>query len=480
MYNNSLTELSRMIKNKEIKPSELCAAFLSRYSEIEPKVNAFITLDREAVMQRAKELDEIPVTPETPVLFGIPVAVKDNICTKDMRTTCASKMLGDFIPLYDAAVITKLKEAGAVIMGKTDMDEFAMGSTCETSYFVRENKKGRVANPYNYDHVPGGTSGGSAAAVASGSAAAALGSDTGGSVRLPAAYCGLVGYKPTYGAVSRHGLIAYAGSFDQIGPITKTVGDAALLTSVIADDFIDFGNIKDIKDIDMKGKRIGVIKECTGDGVLDVPQVYNALEVYKSLGAEITEISMPSVKESLSVYYILAMAEASSNLAKYDGVRFGWRAENPGDANNANDANSGLEGLYINSRAEAFGDEVRRRILLGTYILSTGRYELYYKKAKAAQAVLCGEFKRAFEQDGFDVLFTPVARGAAPKFGGGNIEMFDKCTVPANIAGLPAVSAPCGFSDGLPVGFQLIGNRFDDANLLGFARAFEMTEVYKS
>jgi len=340
--------------------------------------------------------------------------------------------------------------------------------------------KGRVTNPHKHiddnglERVPGGSSGGSAAAVSAGSSVIALGSDTGGSIRLPAAYCGLVGYKPSYGVVSRYGLLAYAGSFDQIGAIARTVSDAALLASVIAghdamDATSDTKFAPDFTGIDsfnIKGKKIGILKECHEDLSEEIQkEIYTTHEIYKSLGAELIEISVPLIKECLSIYYIIAMAEASANLAKYDGIRYGYRAEKFDD----------MDSLYINSRTEGFGNEVKRRIWLGTYILCAENYERYYKKARLAQAILREQYKAAFEK--CDILFTPVSPVTVPKFGikpGAEMcDMLDRCTVPVNTAGLPAVSLPCAMKNGLPVGFQLVGKWFDDASLLGFARAFE-------
>jgi aspartyl-tRNA(Asn)/glutamyl-tRNA(Gln) amidotransferase subunit A len=461
LYKKSVAELSRMLKQKEIKPSEICESFLLRHGEAEPEINAYITFDSEYIINRAKELDNLFLNfaeGELPALFGIPVAVKDSICTRDMRTTCASKMLEDFRPPYDAEVISRLKKNGAVIAGKTDMDEFSMGSTGETSYFARENKKGRVNNPYDIKRVPGGSSSGSAAAVAAGSAAIALGADTGGSVRLPAAYCGLVGYKPTYNIISRNGLIAYAGSLDTIGTLARTVSDAALLAGVIG----DFKNLKflNIDAFDLKGKKIGIIKECFEDSN-NLNKLSGVCEIYKSLGAEISEISVPMIKNALPAYYIIAMAEASSNLARYDGIRYGFRAEKTEDPED--------------SRTEGFGDEVKRRIWAGTYILSAGNYGKYYDKARKAREILRGQFDAAFEKCG--VLLSPSAPDIAPEFGiapGADMYgLFDRCAVPANLAGLPAISVPCGMKNNMPLGFQLTGRRFGDAELLGFARAFE-------
>jgi aspartyl-tRNA(Asn)/glutamyl-tRNA(Gln) amidotransferase subunit A len=428
----SAVELSHLIRRRELKPSEVAVAFLARYEETK-ELNAFITVDKEAVLRRAKELDETPITPETHPLFGLPVAVKDNIATKDLPTTCASKMLENFRPPYDAAVVTRLLDAGAVILGKTNMDEFAMGSNGAKSFF------GPVINPRSEAGAPpGGSSSGSAAAVAAKSAPLALGSDTGGSIRLPAALCGVVGYKPSYGMVSRDGLFAYAGSFDQIGPIARTVTDAALLASAIAERPID---VPSIENFSVKGRKIGVLKECYS-GVVD-----KAVKIYKTLGAEVVEISIPLAAECVPIYCIIAFCEASSSLSVYDGVRFGHRSQAEGD-------------IYTNSRSEGFGAEVRRRIWLGTYMLSAGKYEQYYKKARIAQAMLRDAFDSAFSR--CDALLAPVSPHS-PRHGEVQ-SLRDKCTVLANLTGLPAIAVG---------NRQLIGKRFDDETLLGFARAFE-------
>lgn len=484
----SASELSRLIHQKEVKPSEICAAFLSRIEALESKVNAFITLDKESVMRRGKELDDIPVTPETSAVFGLPIAVKDNICTFDMPATCASKMLADFKPPYDATVVSNLREQGAVIMGKTNMDEFAMGSSCENSYF------GASHNPHDLTRMTGGTSGGSAAAVAAGMTPLSLGSDTGGSIRQPASYCGAVGYKPTYGIVSRYGLLAYAGSFDTIGTITRTVSDAALLAHSIAGHdtmdatsvpktILDYSNLSNIlsniEQFDVKGKKIGVPKEYFHGNIGNITglnedirtAVMSAAETYKFMGAELIDISLPLTEYCLPVYHIIAAAEASSNLAKYDGLRYGYRAKDFDGKD--------IESLYVNSRTEGFGTEVKKRIIAGTYVLSAGNYDIYYKKARIVQSMIRQEFKSAFEK--CDIILTPVTPNIAFKIGEKRVTtesyesyLTDIYTVPVNLAGLPAVSVPCG-KDGnnMPVGVQLIGKRFDDGNLFGFARAFE-------
>ena len=469
LYAKCVSELSRMVHQKEIKPSELCAGLFSRCDNVEPKINAFICLDREAAMQRAKELDEIPITPQTSRLFGIPIAINDNICTRDMPTTCASKMLKDFRPPFNATAVSRLCEQGAVIMGKTNMDEFAMGSSGETSIF------GPARNPHDTGRVPGGASSGSAAAVAAGSAVLALGSDTGGDVRLPAAFCGTVGYKPTYGAVSRYGLISYAGSLDQIGTLSRTVSGAALLASAIAghdpmDATSNPGFIPDfsgIEEFDVKNKRIGVIKECFDQLPDDMYKGINvAKEIYKSLGAIVEDVSLPMINHSLPIHYIIALAEASSGLAKYDGVRFGHRCDKFDD----------IDSLYVNSRTEGFGAAVKQRIWLGTYLLSGPNIDAYYKRARIAQAMLREQFKDCLAK--YNVLLTPVSPITAFRFeerpNNSTIRLTHKFTAPVNAVGLPAVSLPCSKDrSGMPVNFQLIGKWFDDSALFGFARALE-------
>ena len=480
IYKKTAAELSRLVRTRELKPSEICESFLLR-SEETARINAFIHIDGEAVMKTAKKLDTTPITSETHGLFGLPVAINDNICTKDMPTTCASKMLQDFTPPYDATVITRLKNSGAVIMGKTNMDEFAMGSYCTNSHF------GRVLNPYDPCHngrVSGGSSGGSAAAVAAGSSLFALGTDTGGSNRLSAAYCGVVGYKPSYGAVSRYGCAAYASSFDQVGPLARTVADAALLTSAIAghdplDAMSNPGNLPDFSEIssglsgiegfELRGKKIGIVEECFKGINTDVAQSMDVvIKTYESLGAHIEKISIPLIEHSLPIYYIIAFAEASSNMARYNGIAYGHRCENF----------DSLDSLYTNSRTEAFTARVKHIIWAGTYALSTGKYEAYYKKARIAQAMLRNEFVKVLER--YDVLITPAAPTGAITLEEAQADSPEqqsglfKLTAPVNMAGLPAVAIPCAKDkNGMPIGMQLIGRWFEDASLLRIAQAFE-------
>ena len=402
-----------------------------------------------------------------PVLAGIPVAIKDNICTKGIRTTCASRMLENFIPPYDATVIKKLKDNKCIMVGKVNLDEFAMGGSTETSAFQK------TTNPHNTEYVPGGSSGGSAAAVAAHEATLALGSDTGGSVRAPASFCGVVGLKPTYGAVSRFGLIAFASSLDQIGPFAKDVTDTALLLNAICgkDEFdstsVELGEVDYTKALvkDVNGLKIGLPKEFFGEGInSEVKEaILRKVNELKEKGASVEEFSMPTVEHALSIYYILSSAEASSNLSRFDGVKYGYRSEN---ADNINE-------LYENSRSEGFGPEVKRRIMLGTYVLSAGYYDAYYNKALKARTLVVDEFNKAFSK--YDVIIGPTAPTTAFKLGekmSNPLEMYlsDVCTVPVNIAGVPAISVPVGKdTKGLPIGMQIIGRAFDENMILKVA-----------
>ncbi|MCL2357244.1 MAG: aspartyl/glutamyl-tRNA amidotransferase subunit A [Defluviitaleaceae bacterium] len=473
IHTKTAVELCGLIRGKELKPSEVCESFLSRCDE---NPGAYLHLDKDAVLSQAKELDNAAITSETPALFGLPVAIKDNICTKGVPTTCASKMLENFVPPYDATVVSRLKDSGAIILGKTNMDEFAMGCVERTM-----NAGGASHDPAR---APGfeGTCGsrdvspvlGGAAAVAATSAPVAVGSDTGGAIRLPAAQCGVVGYRPTYGAVSRYGLMAYAGSFDQIGLIAGNVSDAALLASVIAGhDSRDSKsvpgvalNFSQIENFDMRGKKIGMLSQCFNGVDADVAQaVGDAAKVYESLGATVEEVSVPLVEHCLPVFYIIALGEASSNLSRYDGVGYGYRTANAGS----------LDELYVNSRTEGFGATVKQRLWLGTYLLSAGNYEKYFEKALVARAMLAAQFKAAFEK--YDFLLSPVspkaAHGHDESPGATDVAKQERCTVPASLAGLPAVSIPCGTNKS--VGVQLIANRFNDADLLGAARVLEVS-----
>ncbi len=453
--------------------TEIVQSYLDRIRKLDPQIGAFITLCEESALKEAAALDEkMAAGEDIGFLGGIPVAVKDNICTRSIKTTCASKMLEDFVPPYDATVIRKLKEAGAIIIGKTNMDEFAMGSSTENSAFQK------TKNPWDLSKVPGGSSGGSAAALAAGFAPLTIGSDTGGSIRQPAAFCGAVGLKPTYGLISRYGLIAFASSLDQIGPFTKTVKDCALsLQAIQGNDPFDTTStqgepVKDyISDLDkgVKGLRIGVPRECFQEG-LD-PEIRTAIEKaimrFKEAGATIEEFSLPIMESGLSAYYIISSAEASANLARYDGVRYGYRAE----------SFTGIEGLMENTRAEGFGKEVKRRIMLGTYVLSSGYYDAYYNKAMMLRKKIKQVMKTAFGS--YDIILTPTSPVLPFSIGEKTSDplamyLADIYTVNMNIAGVPAISIPCGFSqEKLPIGLQLIGDHYTEKQLLQAAYSLE-------
>ncbi len=468
LYEYSAHELAKMYRNKEATVPEVINAIYKRIEEKEPKIKAYLSLDKENALAQAKEIQSsFDKGEELPILAGIPVAVKDNICTKGMRTTCASKMLENFIPPYDATVIKKLKENKCIIVGKVNLDEFAMGGSTENSAFQK------TTNPHNTDYVPGGSSGGSAAAVAALETVLALGSDTGGSIREPASFCGVVGLKPTYGVVSRFGLVAFASSLDQIGPFAKDVTDTALLLNAIcgrdeADSTsVDIGDVDYTKALkkDVKGLKIGLPKEFFGDGINEEVKeaVLNKVNELKEKGAVVEEFSMPIVDYALSIYYILSSAEASSNLSRFDGVKYGYRSEKA----------EGLNELYENSRSEGFGPEVKRRIMLGTYVLSAGYYDAYYNKALKARTLVVDEFNKAFSK--YDVIIGPTVPTTAFKLGektSNPLEMYlaDICTVPVNIAGVPAISVPVGTdSKGLPIGMQIIGKAFDENTILRVA-----------
>lgn len=471
LFDYTLKELQQKLHNKEISVTDLVDASFQRINEVEDKVQAFITLNEEEARKQAKALDE-NLNGETSILYGMPIGIKDNIVTKGLRTTSASRMLDNFNdPLYDATVVQKLKEANAVTIGKLNMDEFAMGSSTESSYY----KKTR--NPWNLDHVPGGSSGGSAASVAAGEVFFSLGSDTGGSIRQPAAFSGVVGMKPTYGLVSRFGLIAFASSLDQIGPITRTVEDNAhLLQAIVGQDKFDatsanveVPNYSEVMKQDIKGLRIGVPKEYLDEGVN--PEVKDAvmaaLKKYEDLGATWEEVSLPHSKYALAAYYLLSSSEASANLARFDGIRYGHRTDKPVD----------MIDLYKESRAEAFGEEVKRRIMLGTFALSSGYYDAYYKKAQRVRTLIKNDFEKVFED--FDVIVGPTTPTVAFKLDdkvNDPLTMYaqDILTIPINLAGVPAMSIPCGFTDaGLPIGLQIISKHFDEATIYRAAYAFE-------
>lgn len=475
-------ELQEKLKNKELTITEINKAYIDRINEKEKDVQAFITLITDEALEKSKNIEEKVNKGEIKgELAGIPIGIKDNMCINGVKTTCASKMLENFIAPYNATVIEKINDENMISLGKTNMDEFAMGSSTETSYFKK------TKNPWDLSRVPGGSSGGSAAAVASNMVPWALGSDTGGSIRQPAACCGIVGLKPTYGLISRYGLIAYASSLDQIGTFTKDVEDTAILLNVIAghDDKDTTSAIQEKKDYtkalknDVKGLRIAVPKEFFGDGInKEVKEIIEkAIEKYKELGAIIEEVSLDVADYALATYYIIACAEASSNLGRFDGIRYGYRSPK---FNNLRD-------IYINSRSEGFGDEVKRRIILGTYVLSSGYYDAYYKKAQQVRTLVKNKFDEVFENH--DIILTPTAPTTAFKIGEKSdnpLEMYlsDICTVSVNIAGLPGLSIPCGVDrGGMPVGMQLIGKRFGEETILNagytYEQATKFRETYK-
>ena len=473
MTNNlTIDTLHHLYSSGEAKPSEICRAAFDRIEKSNDRLNTFLKLNREAAIERATAMDaEIKSAVQTKPLAGVPVAVKDNMCTMGLRTTCGSRILGDYLPPYTATAVAKMEEAGAIILGKTNCDEFAMGSSNENSAF------GPVRNPWNDEYVPGGSSGGSAVAVAAGLASVSLGSDTGGSIRQPASFCGVVGLKPTYGRVSRYGLVAFASSLDQIGPFAATVRDAARTLQVIAgrDRYDSTSANVEAPDYlgaltgDVKGLRVGVPPECFAEG-LDQEvreKVEAAIQTLRARGAEIVEVSLPHTKYAIAVYYIIATAEASSNLARFDGVRYGFRAEE----------GRTLSEMYRRTRDEGFGTEVKRRIMLGTFALSSGYYDAYYEKAQRVRSMLVNDFAEAFKK--CDVIATPTAPTPPFKLGEKTADplamyLSDIYTVTINLAGLPGVSVPCGLSrDGLPVGLQLMGNHFDEARLLNAAHAYE-------
>ncbi|WP_020426266.1 Asp-tRNA(Asn)/Glu-tRNA(Gln) amidotransferase subunit GatA [Paenibacillus riograndensis] len=471
LFQYRLPELHNMLRSKEISVGELTEESLAAIAERDGKVHAFLTLNEEGARASARALDDkLASGAARGLLFGLPAGIKDNIVTKGLRTTCASQFLSNFQPIYDATVVTKLRQADAVTVGKLNMDEFAMGGSNENSSF------GPVRNPWDVERVPGGSSGGSAAAVAAGEVLFTLGSDTGGSIRQPASYCGVVGLKPTYGLVSRYGLVAFASSLDQIGPITRNVEDSAYVLQAIAGyDAQDSTSANvDIPDYlsaltgDISGLRIAVPKEYIGEGVDASVRdtVLSALKVLESLGAVWEEVSLPHTEYAVATYYLLSSSEASSNLARFDGVRYGVRADDGG----------GLLDLYHNSRSEGFGAEVKRRIMLGTYALSSGYYDAYYLKAQKVRTLIKQDFDDVFQK--YDVVIGPTAPTTAFKLGS-QIEdpltmyLNDILTIPVSLAGIPAVSIPCGFAEGLPVGLQIIGKEFDESTVLRVAHAFE-------
>ena len=470
LYEKTASELSEMLKSKQISSVELTESVFDRIGAVEDKVEAYVTLCRDKALEQAKELDNRRTKETLHPLAGIPIGIKDNISTKGILTTCSSKILYNYVPPFNAHVIDRINDADMIITGKLNMDEFAMGSSTETSYFKK------TKNPHDLTRVPGGSSGGSAASVAAGECIVSLGSDTGGSIRCPASYCGVVGLKPTYSSVSRYGLIAFASSLDQIGSFGRCVKDVAMLYSLICGHdsmdatsaYREYPLFEKKLTSDVKGLKIGIPAEYFGDGVDEEVKkaVMNSVKELEKQGAEIVEISLPSTKYALSAYYVISSAEASSNLARFDGVKYGYRTENY----------DSLIDMYEKTRSEGFGDEVKRRIMLGTFVLSSGFYDAYYKKAKLVANNIKAEFADAFAK--CDVIATPATPSPAFKLGenmGDPLKMYaaDICTVTVNIAGLPAVSTPCGKVNGMPVGIQFIGGKFDEQTLLNTAYALE-------
>ena len=471
-------ELQEKLANKELTITQITKAYVDRINEKEKDVRAFVTTLTDEATKQAEDIQAKVESGEiTGDFAGIPIGIKDNMCTKGVKTTCSSRMLENFVAPYNATVVEKLNDENMIDLGKLNMDEFAMGGSTEYSYF----KKTR--NPWNLNKVPGGSSGGSAAAVAANLVPWALGSDTGGSIRQPSAFCGVVGLKPTYGLVSRYGLVAFASSLDQIGPITKDVKDSAMLLNLIAGhdrrdttsverEKVDY--VKALKN-DVKGLKIGVPKEFFGEGINEEVKasLEKAIEKYKELGAEVEEFSLDIAQYSLAAYYIIGCAEASSNLGRFDGIRYGYRAEDFKD----------LRDLYKKSRSEGFGPEVKRRIILGTYVLSSGYYDAYYKKAQQVRTLVMNEFNKGFEK--YDVILTPTSPTVAFDIGSKSnnpLEMYlaDICTVSVNIAGLPGISIPCGVDkQGMPIGMQLIGNKFQEETILNAAYTFEQATKFR-
>ena len=462
----TIKEIKQMISQKEISNKEIVEEVYKLIDE-NSHLNAFVTLNKDRSIKKAEDLDN---NPSDSSLAGIPIAQKDLFCTKGIRTTCGSKILDNFIPPYSATVIENLENAGCISVGKTNMDEFAMGSSNETSFF------GNVHNPWGEKLVPGGSSGGSASAVAAGIVPAASGTDTGGSIRQPASLCGITGIKPTYGRVSRWGMIAFASSLDQAGPMARTAEDCALLLNEMCSHDIkdttsldeNIPNFEDSINESLKGKKVGVVKDLDLSSLdNDVIGVYeNSLQEFVSLGAELVDISLPNLSLSVPTYYVVAPAECSSNLSRFDGVKFGRRSENPKD----------LEELYIQTRSEGFGDEVKRRILIGSYVLSAGYYDAYYKKAQQVRRLIKKDFEEAFSD--VDVIMTPTTRGPAFEIGSKGsdpIQMYleDLFTISANLAGLPAMSLPNGNIDNKPIGIQIIGNFLDESTILNFGHMYQ-------
>ncbi|QQY80198.1 aspartyl/glutamyl-tRNA(Asn/Gln) amidotransferase subunit A [Keratinibaculum paraultunense] len=471
IINLTAMDMREKLKNKEISARDIVEAHIDRLQKMEEDLNAFITISKEEALNAADIIDEkIKKGEKLGPLAGIPIGVKDNIITKDIKTTCGSKMLENFIPPYESTVVEKIKKADGIILGKTNMDEFAMGSSTETSYF------GITKNPIDTQRVPGGSSGGSAAAVRAKEVAIALGSDTGGSIRQPASFCGVVGLKPTYGLVSRYGLVSLANSLDQIGTLGRNVTDVALLLNAIVGydekdstsvnmDIIDY--IEGLSE-DVKGMRIGVPKEYLNLNMDErvKEQILNSIEIFKNMGAVVEEISLPHIEYALATYYIISTAEISSNMARFDGIRYGYRAKDY----------ETLDELYINSRSEAFGEEVKRRIMFGTYSLSKDNNEKIYKKAAKVRTIIKEDFDKIFED--YDIILSPTSPSLPFRIGERIEEPLamyksDIFTVPINLTGICAISIPCGYVEGLPVGLQIIGDKFEELKVLRLARAFE-------
>jgi aspartyl-tRNA(Asn)/glutamyl-tRNA(Gln) amidotransferase subunit A len=471
LFELTIFQAHEKLKNRTISSQELTRSILSRIEKVEPCIGAYITLTPELALEQARQADEEIAKGRIGPLTGIPIAVKDLISTKGIRTTCASRILGNYIPPFDATIITKLRSEGIVLLGKANMDEFAMGSSTENSAMKKTH------NPWNQAFIPGGSSGGSAAAVAAGECLAAIGSDTGGSIRQPASHCGVVGMKPTYGRVSRFGLVAYASSLDQIGPLTSTVSDCALMMNgICGHDPRDSTSVPtEVPDYSrylskgVKGLTLGIPKEYFVDGMDPEVEgaVRKAVQVLTGLGAEGREISLPHTEYAIAVYYIIAMAEASSNLARYDGVKYGFRDP---------EVHTLME-MYQKTRSQGFGPEVIRRIMLGTYVLSAGYYDAYYRKASQVRTLIHQDFQKAFQS--CDLILTPIAPTPAFRLGekvSDPLQMYltDIFTISANLAGIPGLSLPCGFStQGLPIGLQILGNHFEEEKILQAAYAFE-------
>ena len=471
-------ELGKKIKAGEITSPQATEAVIKQIKAVEEQVHSYVTLDEEGAMKRAKEVQaQIEAGTLTGPLAGVPAAIKDNMCTKDMRTTCSSKILENFVPTYTAEAVLNLEKAGAVILGKTNMDEFAMGSTTETSYY------GVTRNPWNTEHVPGGSSGGSCAAVAANECFYALGSDTGGSIRQPSSFCGVTGIKPTYGTVSRYGLIAYGSSLDQIGPVAKDVSDcAAILEAISSHDLKDSTSMartdcdftSALKD-DVKGMKIGIPSSYFGEGLDEEVKaaILKAADILKEKGAVVETFDLGLVDYAIPAYYVIASAEASSNLSRFDGVKYGYRTKEY----------EGLHNMYKKTRSEGFGPEVKRRIMLGSFVLSSGYYDAYYLKALRTKALIKKEFDKAFAK--YDLILAPASPDTAPKLGSSlsdPLKMYlgDIYTISVNLAGLPGMTVPCGMdSKGLPIGMQLIGDCFKEKNIIRAGYAFECTRKYE-